>query len=339
MKLGNNTTRLIIGCLIGLGFLYMAGRKVDFTLMWEAFTKVNYWFVLLAIPVIFLSHFLRALRWRFLMSPIKRVDLASLFSALLIGYMANILMPAHLGELLRAYVLGKKRGVSASSTFATIVVERIIDVFALLLLMVFAILLYPFPEWINKAGYAMLVGTVGLFVFLILLKKHFAFFERYINLFFNPLTKGFQERLGRGIRSFVVGIVPLQSGWDYLVVAVLSVVIWGCYGFIIHLALYAFDFVSVYHLPWSTSLIVLVVTTIGIVVPSSPGYVGTYHWLCQISLAMFGVPAGPALSFAILTHGVNFLPVLIAGLILAYYEGVEIFRLQDKSSSAKGGPE
>jgi len=339
MKLGNNTTRLIIGCLIGLGFLYMAGRKVDFTLMWEAFTKVNYWFVLLAIPVIFLSHFLRALRWRFLMSPIKRVDLASLFSALLIGYMANILMPAHLGELLRAYVLGKKRGVSASSTFATIVVERIIDVFALLLLMVFAILLYPFPEWINKAGYAMLVGTVGLFVFLILLKKHFAFFERYINLFFKPLTKGFQERLGRGIRSFVVGIVPLQSGWDYLVVAVLSVVIWGCYGFIIHLALYAFDFVSVYHLPWSTSLIVLVVTTIGIVVPSSPGYVGTYHWLCQISLAMFGVPAGPALSFAILTHGVNFLPVLIAGLILAYYEGVEIFRLQDKSSSAKGGPE
>jgi len=68
------------------------------------------------------------------------------------------------------------------------------------------------------------------------------------------------------------------------------------------------------------------------VVPSSPGYVGTYHWLCQVSLAMFGVPAGPALSFAILTHGVNFLPVLIAGLILASYEGVEIFKVQDKDS-------
>jgi uncharacterized protein (TIRG00374 family) len=336
MKLGNNTTRLIIGCLIGIVFLYLAARKVDFSLMWEAFTKVNYWFVLLAVPVIFISHFLRALRWRYLMDPIKRVDVPSLLSALLIGYMANILMPAHLGELLRAYVLGKKRGVSASSTFATIVVERIIDVFALLLLMVFAILLYPFPDWINKAGYAMLVGTVGLFVFLILLKKHFAFFERFLNLFFRPLPPRLQEKLGRGIRSFVVGIVPLRRGGDYLVVGVLSVVIWACYGFIIHLVLYAFDFVSVYHLPWSTSLIVLVVTTLGIVVPSSPGYVGTYHWLCQISLAMFGVPAGPALSFAILTHGVNFMPVLIAGLILAYYEGVEIFRVQDKNASAKG---
>jgi hypothetical protein len=330
MKLGSNRSRMIIGCLIGVGFLYLAGRKVDFSLMWEAFTKVNYWFVLFAVPVIFLSHFLRALRWRYLMDPIKRVDVASLFSSLLIGYMANILMPAHLGEFLRAYVLGKKRGVSASSTFATIVVERIIDVFALLLLMVFAIFLYPFPDWINKAGYAMLVGTVGLFVFLILLKKYFAFFERFLNLLFRPLPKGLQEKLGRGVRSFVTGIVPLRSGWDYPVVAVLSVVIWACYGFIIHMVLHAFDFMSVYHLPWSTSLIVLVVTTIGVVVPSSPGYVGTYHWLCQVSLAMFGVPAGPALSFAILTHGVNFLPVLIAGLILAYYEGVEIFRVEDE---------
>ena len=330
MKLGRNTARLIIGCLIGLVFLYLAGRKVDFGLMWEALDKVNYWLVLLAVPVIFFSHFLRALRWRYLMDPIKRVDVASLFSALLIGYMANILMPAHLGELVRAYVLAKKREVSASSTFATIVVERIIDVFALLLLMVFAILLYPFPDWINKAGYAMLVGTVGLFVFLILLKKYFTFFERILKLFFGPLPKGLQERLMRGIERFVLGLVPLRSGRHYPVVAVLSVVIWACYGFIIHLVLYAFDFVSVYHLPWSTSLIVLVVTTLGIVVPSSPGYVGTYHWLCQISLAMFGVPGGPALSFAILTHGVNFLPVLIAGLILASCEGVEIFRVQEK---------
>lgn len=334
MSLGSNRSRMIIGCLIGLGFLYLAGRKVDFSLMWEAFTKVNYWFVLLAVPVIFFSHFLRALRWRYLMDPIKSVDVASLFSALLIGYMANILMPAHLGEFLRAYVLGKKRGVSASSTFATIVVERVIDVFALLLLMVFAILLYPFPDWINTAGHAMLVGTAGLFVFLILLKKYFAFFERFLNFLFKPLPKGLQEKLDRGVRSFVIGIVPLRSAWDYPVVAVLSVVIWACYGFIIHLVLYAFDFVSVYHLPWSTSLIVLVVTTIGVVVPSSPGYVGTYHWLCQVSLAMFGVPAGPALSFAILTHGVNFLPVLIVGLILAYYEGVEIFRAQDKADTS-----
>lgn len=336
MRLGNNTTRLIVGCLVGVLFLYLAARKVDFGLMWAAFTKVDYWLILLAVPVIFFSHFLRALRWRYLMDPIKRVDVASLFSALLIGYMANILMPAHLGELLRAYVLGKKREVSASSAFATIVVERIIDVFALLILMVFAVLLYPFPTWINRAGYAMLLGTVGLFVCLVLLKRHFVFLEPYLALLFRPLPQAWQAKLNLGLKSFVMGIVPLRRGWDYPVVAVLSLVIWGCYGFSIYLVLHAFHFVSVYHLPWSTSLIVLVVTTLGIVVPSSPGYVGTYHWLCQISLGMYGVPAGPALSFAILTHGVNFLPVLIVGLILAYVEGVEIFRVQEGRAPAQG---
>ena len=108
MNPGSNATRLIIGCLIGLAFLYLAVRQVDFALMWEAFTKVNYWFVLLAVPVIFFSHFLRALRWRYLMDPIRRVDLGSLFSALLIGYMANILMPATWVSFCAPTCLGKR---------------------------------------------------------------------------------------------------------------------------------------------------------------------------------------------------------------------------------------
>ena len=74
------------------------------------------------------------------------------------------------------------------------------------------------------------------------------------------------------------------------------------------------------------------VTTIAVVVPSSPGYVGTYHYLCQIALAMFGVPAGPALSFATVVHGANFFPVFIAGLLFAQYEGMTIFRTAGNES-------
>ena len=87
-----------------------------------------------------------------------------------------------------------------------------------------------------------------------------------------------------------------------------------------------------YYLLSSGPVILLVITTIGVVVPSSPGYVGTYHYLCQISLAMFGVLSGPALSFAAVVHGINFLPVLVAGLILAYLEGVKISKIKDPSA-------
>ncbi len=326
MSLSGNKTRLVLGCLIGAVFLYLAFRNVDFTQMGEAFSRANYWYLLSIVLVVFISHYLRVLRWRVLLAPIQKVDVGSLFSALLIGYMANVVTPAHLGELLRAYVLGKKRGVSASSALATIVVERILDIFALLAIMVIAILLYPFPGWVRNAGYVMLVGTLGLFFFLILLKTSYAGVRKALGLLTRPLPEHLQKKLWDLLERFVAGIVPLGSRSDYGVVLILSVLIWFCYGFIFHLTLLAFDFYTLYQLPWLTSLILLVITTIGVVVPSSPGYVGTYHYLCQVSLALFGVPGGPALSFAAAVHAVSLGPVLIAGLVLSYYEGLGLLR-------------
>ena len=111
------------------------------------------------------------------------------------------------------------------------------------------------------------------------------------------------------------------------------------YALIFQVSLYAFDFVRTFHLPWSASLILLVVTTVAVIIPSSPGYVGTYHYLCQISLAMFGVSSGPALSFATVVHGINFLPVLVVGLILSYYEGIAIFEMPEKKALDVNVPE
>lgn len=332
MALGNNKIKLIIGWLLGAVFLYLALRKVDFGQMGEALRKANYWYLLLVVAVIFFSHYLRAFRWRFLLDPMVRLDIPSLFSSLIIGYMANVVTPAHLGEVLRAYVLSKKRGVSASSVFATIVVERILDVFALLALMVLALLLYPFPGWVKNAGYLMLAGTLGLFFFLILLKKSYSRVRPILQVLMRPLSPRVQEKAWELLQTFTAGIVPLKGWLDYVIVGILSVLIWVCYGLILHLGLLSFNFVHTYHLPWLASLILLVITTIGVVVPSSPGYVGTYHYLCQISLALFAVPASPALSFAAAIHAVNFAPVLVVGLIFAYYEGVEI----SKASVSEG---
>ena len=81
-------------------------------------------------------------------------------------------------------------------------------------------------------------------------------------------------------------------------------------------------------------LVVLVLTTISVVIPSTPGYVGTYHYLCQVALLMFGVPAAEALSFAIVAHALSVLPVTLLGLVLANYEGVAIYRTSAESRKA-----
>ncbi len=329
MAAKSNRGKIIVGLVISAVFLYLAFRKVDFGQMWETFLTANYWYFIPAIGIIFLSHYLRAIRWRYLLDPVKRVDTFSLFSALIIGYMANVFMPAHLGEFLRAYVLSKKRDLAMSTTFATIVIERIIDVFSLLVLMVVTIFVYPFPEWVTKSGYIMFAGTVGLFVFMVLLKKNTEMMLRWIRFCMKPFPDRWEQKLEETLLKFVGGIVPLKRRIDYVTVSILSLLIWACYGGAFFFSFYAFDFVATYHLPWTASLVLLVITTVSIVVPSSPGYVGTYHYLCQVALGMFAVPPGPALSFAIAVHAINFLPVFIVGLFFARHEGMAISRMAE----------
>jgi len=324
-------TRFALGILLSVFFLYLALRKVDFGQMWFALKEANYWHLLPAVAVLFFSHLLRALRWRYLLDPIKRLHISSLFSSLIIGYAANVFMPAHLGEFLRSYVLSKKNRISMSSTFATIVTERVIDVFSLLALMLLAFFLFQFPSWVTRSGYIMLSGALGLSAFLILLKKTSSIAIRVFAFVLKPFPKTYETKIQLALEKFLSGFMPLRHWHDYITVVMLSLLIWACYGLVFHFALAAFHFPETFRLNWSASLILLIITTIAIVVPSSPGYVGTYHYLCQVSLAMFAVPAGPALSFATVVHALNFLPVLVVGLCFAQYEGATLFKVQEST--------
>ena len=229
-------------------------------------------------------------------------------------------------SIMRAYVLSKKREISMSSTFATIVIERIMDVFTLLLLMCLVIFIHPFPDWVMKSGYIMFAASLVLFLLLIFFKRSDSRARAILRILFKPLPERYEHRIEGMIERFLSGIVPLKRWHDYFTVTILSATIWACYGLAFYFGLEAFAFIRTYHLAWYVSLVLLVITTISVVVPSSPGYVGTWHFLCQVSLAMFGVPASPALSFAVVLHAVNVVPVLVLAILLASYEGIRIFK-------------
>jgi uncharacterized protein (TIRG00374 family) len=327
--------KVALGILVSALCIYLALRSVDTRQMWQAFQTANYWYLFPSIVILFFSHFLRALRWRYFLDPVRRLDISSLFSALTIGYAANTFTPAHLGEFLRAFVLSKKQDIPMSRVFATIVIERIVDVFSMLALLLLTLFIHPFPEWVIKSGYIMFAGCLGLFLFLIFLKKATSSTLRFTRFLLKPFPEKFSQKLTDVLEHFLAGLLPLKRWHHYPMTALLSVFIWGCYGLVLHFALHAFDFVETYRLDWTVSLIVLVMTTIAIIVPSSPGYIGTYHYLCQVALALFGVPAGSALSFATVAHGVSMLPTFIVGLCFAHYEGMAILKTPDNLSGVK----
>ncbi len=324
--------KVLIGLAIAAFCLFLAFRKVDFEQMWMAFKQMDYWFLLPTLAIMFLSHWLRALRWRFFLAPIHKVCMKTLYSSLLIGYMANTFLPAHLGEFIRAYLVSKRYPIPGSSVFATIVIERIIDVFTLLTLMAVTIIVFPFPKWVQQSGYISFAFIAVLFVALLLMKKHRSRATKILDVVLKPLPSHIGLKISELLHSFLDGVVGLKNWRHYIAVGFLSIAIWFCYGYIFQIGLHAFNFVETYNTPWMTPLVLLVITTIAVLVPSSPGYVGTYHYLCQISLGFFGVPESDALTFAFVIHGINFLPILIVGLILVAVMGMNLKNIRAEAT-------
>jgi uncharacterized protein (TIRG00374 family) len=229
-----------------------------------------------------------------------------------------------MGELVRAYLVGREKGLSASTALATIVVERILDVFFLVALLMAVLYLHPFPSWVVKSGYIMLVGASGLLFALVFLSVQKDRSLRFIRLLAGPLPVRLKTGLLEMVSQFSGGVVPLKGVGQYGLAFFYSIVIWGCYAATYYFCLKAFHLVETFNLPWYSGLVILIVTTISIVVPSSPGYVGTYHFLCKLSLMMFSVSPEAAVSYATTAHAVNFLPVAIIGGILAACKGVSL---------------
>ncbi len=332
MKNPKNSLKILFGLLISLGFLFLAFRQLDFHQMKQAFSQANYWLLIPSLIILFASHWLRSLRWQFLLNPIEKIPVGNLFSALLIGYAANTILPAHLGEFVRAYVIGKKRDISVSSALATIVVERIIDILSIVLIMAVTLVIYPFPVWVKKSGYIMFAFAIGLFIFLILMKVYTEATMKFITRMLKPFPQKLTVQAERLSRSFLNGLKPMKNRFDYFMICILSIAIWLCYWGVLYINIYTFNLVAEYDLNITAALVLLVITTISVVVPSSPGYIGTYHWLCQISLELFNVPRAIGLTYAIVVHALNFLPIFLVGFILAWKEGIRLSKVQKEGN-------
>jgi uncharacterized protein (TIRG00374 family) len=322
-----NICKLGIGVAISAFFLYLAFRQVDLQKLVNVLKNSNGAILIPAVLVVFASHWFRAVRHSCLLAPIKRIKNSSLFSALMIGYMANTFLPAHLGELLRAYVIGKKERVSGSSILATITVERIIDVLSLLIIMGLVFMVYPFPDIVKLSAYLTFIFVMVLVGFLAFVKIKPQETHRIVEIITKPFPRKIGDKLLELLKSFREGVVTLKDRQSYLIVFILSIIIWICYAVVFAIGFYAFNFIETYNVPLGASFVLLVITTISILVPSSPGYVGTYHWLCMISLSLFAVPKSPALGYAIVIHAVNFIPVAIVGVAFSLKEGIKISKI------------
>jgi len=327
-----------LGLLISVTFLYIAFHNVDLNLLYLSIKSTNLPFL---IPVVILTVFfylIRALRWFHLLEPIKKIGLSSLFSSTVIGFAANCVLPARLGEFIRANYIGRMENISKSSSFATIVIERLFDVFTILLILFFVILFTDFPsKWestekaLKTGGFFLLVLFImSIFLLIGLKKKTQTFlniFERF--LFFIP--QKIRQKIVNMLKDFGNGLVLVKGPSQLLAVIFYSLTLWCLTTF----QIYILGLSMGMSLPFLAPFFILILLCLSVTLPSAPGYIGTFHLACQYGLIFYGFSKEEALSMAILLHAAGFIPTVILGLIIFLLQHISLRSLTNEQISLR----
>lgn len=301
-----------VGFLVSGGMLFWLLSAYDLRELSTSLQSARYRF-LWPIPLLVFANFiLRSFRWRILFVDEAGRPLRSFFKSMTIGYLFNNLMPARAGDLVRVYHLSKSETLSKSKILATLLAERAGDLLALLGLLTIVLLSYPaLPLWLKRAGMligAMTVGAVGIVVFLRLYGRWGL--ARVIGIA-APLVGAKSARLDDMGRNFLSGL----SGLCRPCIGVLFLIMTG--------ALWGLELGAASLIAWACNLdialgnllFVLIAITVGTLVPSSPGYLGTFEFFGLSALTLIGQTSADALSFVIVLHAVTILGAGLLGVL------------------------
>lgn len=320
-----------LGIGVSLFFMALLFSKIDFRSMVAALRAADYGFVFIAVCLTFASYFMRAVRWRYLLITEKAVPLSSLYPATIIGYMANNLLPARLGEFVRAYTLARREQLEGPAVFASLVIDRLFDGFTVLLLLLLTLFTLQLPAGFEDAARALKAGGTVMFLmycavvlFLYILKRQTVRTLAVIARLMKPFPQRFSDKLIPLLGSFIGGIRLSTRGGHVVALCVSSALIWLLCLLPVDMTLRAFDV----HLPLTASMFILILLVFAVMVPASPGFIGTYHYACYKGLAVFGIPETTAVSIALVMHGTAFFPVIVAGFYYLWKDKLSLNELQ-----------
>ncbi len=309
-----------LGIAISALFLWLALRGLQLAQVWERLGQANYWWILPGIGAYTVAVWARAWRWHYLLRPLKRIPTRMAFPIVAIGYMGNNIYPARAGEVLRAYVLRRKEGVSMSASLATIVIERAFDGIVML-----GFVFLNLPEFarvsadtgaVGSIRTLAVVGAIGfllaVLIFLTMAARPIraenvlgAINRRLVPIRLQPQAQGLISR-------FMHGMAALRSPGDVLMVLLTSVVIWLFETIKYWFVMQAFPFaVSFFALMLMNGIVNLATT-----IPSAPGYLGTFDAPGIAVLAAYGVEPELATGYTLVLHAALWLPITLLG---AYY--------------------
>ncbi len=311
--ISSGPVRLGFGVALGLVCLWLALREIPLASVAASLAQLQWGWVLAAVAVVVGANWLKAVRWYLLFFPNhRRHSLRQLFGILTMAQTLNILVPvARLGELARLYLLGEFAGESKSRTLGTIALEKITDV-VMLMVFVASLMWLPFvpaPAWLQSAeGPGFLSAGMIVLAGLVLLWQERRLLEGARRLA-NRLPGPYKSKLLSSLELALGTLAALRNLRVSAAIWTLSVVIWLLSSLINYLALRALGI----ELGMTAAMFLLAVLQVGVTVPSSPGKIGVFQYLCVLALSLYAVPREMAVAYGLVLYAIVFMPITLLG--------------------------
>jgi uncharacterized protein (TIRG00374 family) len=295
--------------------------------------------LVLAVLCVYATYWARAVRWQHLLAPIGATRFRTAFRTTVIGFAALSVLPARAGDLLRPYLLARQEGLSAPATFATIVMERVLDLIAVLILL--AVYVWGFSDETTLpprlrgpievssaiAGFA----AVGLMVVMWVLASHPERIGTLVTTAARVLPRRLGARLGALASTFSGGFAVAREPRTFLIAFLWSFPVWLVLAAEAWLVTRALGI----DMPYTGSFLLEALLVIGVAVPT-PGAVGSFHEAYRIGVTtFFGAPNDAAVAAAIVLHVVGFAPVVLTGMVFMAQDGLNMRRLQAMAGTAR----
>jgi len=319
--------RTVLIFLLTVGLLAFFFRKADPAKVWAETRRADPVLLAYAVVLTGLTYAMRAWRWQMLLAPIGPTRFMVAFETTVIGFAANSLIPGRVGEVLRPYLLARRESLNAMSAFATIILERALDLVTVLLL--FAVFVFGVGPGVISGdpaqlalvklggGIAAASAVAGLIV-LFALAGHPERLGRMALRVERMLPARLAGVVARFVETFAQGLAVMRDPARLATTLALSFPMWMSIAAGIWLTSRAFHITF----PYTGSFLVMTVLVVGVAAPT-PGGVGGFHAAYQFAVtAFFAAPVDRAVGAAIVLHAVSFVPVTLLGLLFMTREGL-----------------
>lgn len=333
--------RAWVGIAISAVFLYFAFRGQDFGEIRDSLGRVELWWLAPALVMYFVGVWLRAVRWSILLRPLTPdVTSATLFPTVVVGYMANNVLPLRAGELVRSYLVGQQYGVRKTSVLATIAVERIFDGFTMLGFMLVATTFVSFTSQLQHLALIAFIVFTVLLIGLFLLTLGGDLIDRLLQVILGPLPTRVADSVQRMTESFLGGLGVFRNRGDLLRVATYSLLAWLCEASMYYLVALGFSDVIRDAMGVAATLMTTGVANMATLIPSSPGYIGQFEFGVRLVLnGALRVPEAQALAYAILVHAALYFPITLWGIVIWFRRHLSLRQMQAGDDAIDGDDE